>query len=134
MKSDVKQKFNSYPNDVRILLMQIRKIIMDVARADAVGDIEESLKWGEPSYLAKGGSAIRIDWKPKYPNNFFVYFNCKTSLIETIKEIYGNLFVYEGNRALVFELSKKLPLPELKHCISLSLRYHKLKNLPLLGI
>jgi hypothetical protein len=75
-----------------------------------------------------------MDWKPKFPNQVFVYFNCKTTLIETIKEIYGDLFVYEGNRAIVLDLSKAIPLAELRHCISLSLRYHKIKNLPLLGI
>lgn len=133
MESTVKEKFASYPQNARAQLMKIREEIFAVARDEKLGEVEEVLKWDEPSYLVKGGSTLRIDWKAKSPNEIFVYFNCKTSLVETIKEIYGDLFTYQGNRALVLELSKTIPLAELKHCISLTLRYHKIKNLPLLG-
>ena len=133
MQSNVKLKFESYPDDVRALLMQLRYAILDVAKEDCVGEVEESLKWGEPSYSVKGGSTVRIDWKARFPDQYFVYFHCKTSLIETFKEVYGDVFTYEGNRAIVFAVSETVPLTELKHCISLSLRYHKLKHLPLLG-
>ncbi len=132
--SQIKEKFDSYPDLVRQSLLRVRKAIMAVARQDKLGAVEEVLKWGEPSYLVKDGSAVRIDWKPKFPDQYAVYFNCKTSLVETFKEIYGDLFHYQGNRAIVFQLSEKVPMPELKSCISMSLRYHKIKHLPLLGM
>ncbi|MEH6578173.1 MAG: DUF1801 domain-containing protein [Amphritea sp.] len=133
MQLDVQLKFASYPDEMRELLMQIRNTILIVAKEDSIGEVVESLKGGEPSYSAKDGSAVRMDWKPKYPDQYFIYFNCKTRLIETFKEMYGSLFTYEGNRAIVFKISERVPLAELKHCISLSLRYHKIKHLPLLG-
>lgn len=133
MDNGVRKKFESYPDNIRPLFTRIRSIILETAEQDCVGEIEETLKWNEPSYLIKGGSTVRIDWKPKYPHHFFVYFNCKTSLIETFKEVYGDLFTYDGNRAIVLEIAKKLPEKELKQCISMSLRYHKIKHLPLLG-
>jgi Domain of unknown function (DU1801) len=134
MELNVKQKYESYPENARALFSIIRTAIFEVAQSEALGNIEETLKWGEPSYLVKGGSTLRIDWKPKFPNQLSVYFNCKTTLVETFKEIFGNIFRYEGNREIVFLLSEEVPLQELKICISLSLRYHKIKNLPLLGV
>jgi hypothetical protein len=134
MELNVSQKYATYPDNVKILLMKIRDLVFAVAQAENLGRIEETLKWGEPSYLAKGGSALRIDWKPKFPNQIFVYFNCKTKLVETFKEVFGNFFHYEGNRAIVFDISQEIPLAELKLCILASLKYHKIKNLPVLGL
>jgi len=133
MNSTVQAKLDSYPSNVKRKLLRIRKLILEVGSEDEVGDITETLKWGEPSYLVKTGSTLRMDWKPKSPDQYAIYFNCKTTLIETIKEVYGDIFRYEGNRAIVFSLKEKLPVPELKACISLSLRYHQIKHLPLLG-
>ncbi len=133
METNVKKKYDAYPDSVQKYFLNIRAAIFEVAKAEGL-DIEETLKWGEPSYLAKGGSTIRVDWKPKFPNQLSVYFNCKTSLVETFKEVFGNVFRYEGNREVIFALSETLPLTEFKACVSLSLRYHKIKNLPLLGM
>jgi hypothetical protein len=133
MDIDVKAKLESYPRDIRPALLRIRKLILDVAREDNVGEIIETLKWGEPSYFTKQGCAVRFDWKPKKPDQYAIYFNCRTSLVETFKEIYGDLFKYEGNRAIVFELYEKISEKQLKHCVSMSLRYKSLKTLPLLG-
>ena len=86
-----------------------------------------------PSYLTKHGSTIRMDWKKSQPDQYVVYFNCKTKLIDTFKEIYTDKFNFEGNRAIVFNIKDKVPINELKHCFSLSLTYHKIKHLPMLG-
>lgn len=115
------------------MLTRLEGLILEVAAENKIGPVEESLKWGEPSFSVKGGSAVRIDWKKKYPEKCFVFFQCQTRLVEIFKEIYGDTFEYDGKRAIILELSQKLPLLELKHCVILSLQYHKLKHLPLLG-
>ena len=126
--------FESYPPAIRKKLLSLRKLIYEVAAQDKnIGVLEECLKWGEPAYLAKSGSAVRINWKALSPDNLFVYFNCKTKLVETFKELYGDSFVYQGNRALEFNVNDEIPLAPLKHCIVLSLNYHRIKHLPLLG-
>ncbi|WP_405600830.1 MULTISPECIES: DUF1801 domain-containing protein [unclassified Pseudoalteromonas] len=129
----VQNKFSTYPIDVSILLNALRDLIFEVAKHDEISDITETLKWGEPSYISKIGSTIRIDWKNKYPEQYFIYFNCKTSLVDTFKELYGDTFIYEGNRAIVFKINQAVPYKELAHCISMSLRYKKIKHLRLLG-
>ena len=133
MPADVQCKFDAYPAHVQDVLLELRRIIMQLASELTVTKLEESLKWGQPSYLAAGGSTIRIDWSSKSPQQFRVYFICSTLLIETFKELYPGTFCYEGNRAIVFQLRQKIPLLELKHCLLMSLNYHKIKKLPLLG-
>ena len=62
-----------------------------------------------------------------------MYFNCNTKLVDTFKEVYPDTFSYAGNRAINFHRDETVPAAELEHCIFLSLRYHKIKHLPLLG-
>ena len=131
--ASVSRKFSSYPKDVRTKLEYLRSLIMQVASEEGVEDIEETLKWGEPSYIAKSGSTIRIDWKKASPDRYSMYFNCKTKLLSTFKEIYPDSFSYSGNQEIYFKMNESLPTKELKHCIYLSLKYHEVKQLPLLG-
>ncbi len=130
----VKHKFNGYPQHIRKKLKTLRQIIIQAAiEEETIAEIEETLKWGEPSYLAKKGSTIRIDWKVKNPNQYAIYFKCTSKLVPTFKELYGDTFKYEKNRAIQFSLDDKLPVPELKECIKLALKYHIIKKLPRLG-
>jgi hypothetical protein len=138
MDSRIKTKFDSYPETARLWLLEIRAAIFEVAAEESLGEITESLKWGELSYQSKAGSPIRIDWKAKSPHAISVYFNCKTVLVDTFKEIYQDTFIYAGNREIVFQIPddfslKELPILELKACLSMALRYHQIKHLPLLG-
>lgn len=131
---DVARVFEGYPEPVREKLLGLRRLILETAsETEEVSSVEETLKWGEPSYIARGGSTVRIAWKEKRPNQFGLYFNCNTSLVDTFKTLYGNVFTFEGKRAIVFGESDDLPVGPLKHCISLALTYHRIKRLPLLG-
>jgi len=98
----VMETINSYPAVVQQRLLALRKLILEVAnQIDGLDALEETLKWGEPSYLAKHGSTIRIDWKPKKPEQFAIYFKCTSKLVETFKIVHKNTFRYEGKRALI---------------------------------
>lgn len=133
--AEIAAVFNHYPAHIRQKLMLLRQLILDTAsEINSVTYLEETLKWGEPSYLTKIGSTIRIDWKKSTPNQYAMYFHCKTKLVDTFKELYRDKFSFEGNRAIVFNINEDLPINELKHCISLSLTYHRRKHLPLLGV
>lgn len=133
MDLSVKRKFESYPKHINPLLVNLRELILSVAKQDGVSDLTETLKWGEPSFVTKSGSTLRLDWKVKKPEQYCIYFNCNTSLVETFKEVYGDTFIFDGNRAIVFQVDDVIPLQALSHCISMSLRYKKIKHLPLLG-
>jgi len=131
----VAEVFKNYPRPMRQKLMLLRQLVLDTAsECNISGILEETLKWGEPSYLVNSGSTIRIDWKSSAPDQYAMYFNCKTKLVDTFKELYEDVLKFEGNRAIVFHQNDKIPINEVKHCILLSLTYHDRKHLPMLGI
>jgi len=118
--------FSGKPAQVQAKLLRLRKIVLDTAaKMDGVA-IEETLKWGQPSYLAKGGSTIRIDAVKGDPRRVAMYFICHTDLIATFRELYPELD-YDGNRAILLDVRAKLPQDALRHCISLALSYRKRK-------
>ena len=132
---EVAEVFTNYPQHMRKKLMFLRQLVLDTAsETEGVSALEETLKWGEPSYLTKSGSTIRMDWKKSKPDQYTMYFHCKTTLVDTFKELYRDKFKFEGNRAIVFTESDEIPINELKHCISLALTYHGRKHLPMLGV
>ena len=126
--------FANYPTDVRRKLSALRDLIFATAkRTPGVGAVEETLKWGQPSYLTtetKSGSTIRLDAIPGVPDCYAIYFHCQTTLVETFKEKFGTKFRYEGNRALIFATDDKVPETELGECIALALTYHLKKQGP----
>jgi len=121
--------FEQYPEKVQGKLYHLRTLIIETAKEmDSVGELEETLKWGEPSYLTKHGSTIRIDWKSRTPDQYAMYFKCTSKLVPTFKYLFGKLFTFEKNRAIVFNMVDKIPVKELKICIELALKYHLVKN------
>lgn len=130
----VKDVFNAYPKEVKNKLLHLRELVLKTAsEIEGLNTLEETLKWGEPSYLTKHGSTLRMDWKPKNPDQYAMYFKCTSKLVPTFKTIYKNKFNFEGTRAIVFNLQDNIPETELKQCILFALTYHKRKHLPLLG-
>lgn len=130
----VREVFDNYPKSVKKQMLKLRALVLNTAsEIDGLEKLEETLKWGEPSYLTKYGSTIRIDWKEKNPEEYAIYFKCTSNLIETFRILYKDTFKFAGKRAIIFQLNDKIPEIELKHCISMALKYHKVKQLPLLG-
>ncbi len=126
--------FNNYPKSIKTKIEHLRNLIIETAEElEGINTLEETLKWGEPSYIVKKGSTIRIDWKEKNPDQYAMYFKCTSKLVETFKNVYKDTFVYEKNRAIIFQLNDTIPTPELKQCIAAALTYHSIKQLPFLG-
>jgi hypothetical protein len=128
----------SYPDNIRKKILFLRQLIFaTAAQTPGVGQLDETLKWGEPSYIttqSKSASTVRIAWKKSDPHSYAIYFNCKTRLVETFKELYGDIFKFSGNRAIIFSETDTVPVAQLQHCIALSLTYHQIKHLPMLGV
>ncbi len=127
--------FDNYPDPVRDRMLALRNLVIETAKEiDGIAKLEETLKWGEPSYLTKSGSTLRMDWKSKKPDQYAMYFKCTSRLVETFRMEFNNLLNFEGNRAIIFRLDEKIPKDVLKKCIETTLTYHKVKHLPKLGI
>ena len=124
---EVAAKFDSYPANVRRKLLALRELVFRTAAATSgVGEIEETLKWGEPAYVTKNksGSTVRMDWKKSDPDHYALYFHCQTNLVDTFRTLFPHDFRFEGNRALVFPLESDVPQDSLAVCIAASLTYH----------
>ncbi len=113
--------------------MFLRQLILETAAAiEGVGELEETIKWGEPSYLTpktKSGSTIRIDWKKSQEEQYAMYFKCTANLVPAFRERFTRKFRFEGNRSIVFNIDEEIPIIELKSCIALALTYHRNKKL-----
>ncbi|MEQ9290268.1 MAG: DUF1801 domain-containing protein [Cyclobacteriaceae bacterium] len=126
--------FDKYPAKARVKIQNLRRLIVETASEVAeIQGLEETLRWGEPSYIVKKGSTIRIDWKEKTPDQYAMYFKCTSRLVPTFKMVFGDMFRFEGTRAIVFQMDEELPEAELKKCITAGLTYHRVKHLSLLG-
>ncbi|UPK03709.1 DUF1801 domain-containing protein [Bradyrhizobium sp. 170] len=123
--------FSAYPTPVKARLLALRRLIFDTAdTTEGVGALEETLKWGQPSYLTTGsesGSTIRIDQVKAEAGRYAVYFHCQTDLVETLRELYPELR-YGGNRSILLDAGEKLPEKALRHCVALALTYHLRKR------
>jgi Domain of unknown function (DU1801) len=125
---EVEAVFDAYPRPLKARLLALRRLILQTAKATAgVGTLQETLKWGQPSYLTaetKSGSTIRIDQVKSAANQYAIYFHCQTDLVETFRELYPTQFRYGGNRCILFDAADKPPDAALRHCVALALTYH----------
>jgi hypothetical protein len=120
--------FSAYPKPLKAKLLALRRLIFDTAKTTkGVGAVQETLKWGQPSYLTpetKSGSTIRIDRVKSDANRYAVYFHCQTDLVETFRELYPTELRYGGNRSILLDTEDDIPEPALRHCVALALTYH----------
>lgn len=133
MKAAITEIIGDYPPPAKIMFSAIRQLIFNISKDEGLGRIDETLKWGEPAYLCASGSTVRISWKPANPERVSLYFNCQTKLMSTFREIFPEAFEFHGNREIRLPLSGSVPEEELRLCLSMALRYHRIKHLPLLG-
>lgn len=129
LATDVAAVLASYPETVRVEVLALRRLILDTAAAiDGVGAIEETLKWGQPSYLTRetgSGSTIRIAaTRPDSGHDYAMYLICRTNLVETFERLFGDVFTHEGNRVLLFTIGQEVPEEELRECVAMALTYH----------
>ncbi|MEM1198463.1 MAG: DUF1801 domain-containing protein [Pseudomonadota bacterium] len=128
----VEAVFEGYPELVREKLLSLRTLIFETARAtDGVGPLDETLKWGQPSYLTpdtRSGSTIRIDQVRKRPDSYAVYFHCQSGLVPLFKELYKDELQFDGKRAILLNIDTALPEEPLRHCVALALTHHLRKK------
>ncbi len=132
---EVDEVFDKSPDTVRGKLLCLRALIIETAQeTEVITHLEETLKWGQPSYITRRGSTLRLGWNEKATDQYAMYFQCTSRLVSTFKVVFEKQFRFEGNRAIVFGLTDEVPVNELKQCIKAALTYHNVKGLLTLGI
>lgn len=127
--SEVAAVFDACPKKIRIKLLFLRELIFEIAaKTPGVGKVEETLKWGSPSYLTtetNSGTTIRIDRIGAQKGKFAMCVHCQTTLVGPFKKIYGDdAFDYDANRGVILDVNDEIPVKELSHFIFMALTYH----------
>ena len=124
----VRAAFEAYPATLRADLLALRQLIFDTAgETEGVGGLIETLKWGQPAYVPsrpRTGSTVRIGVFKPADQKYGIFFHCQTTLVPTFRALYGNRFLFQGDRAIVLSRGEKVPKDALGHCIALALTYH----------
>ncbi len=107
-------------------------ILETAAKTPGVGALDETLKWGQPSYLTtetRSGSTIRIDRvKPGAGDDkerYALYVHCQTTLVWTFRRLYREELTFGGNRSILLEADRRLPKAAVRHRIALALTHHR---------
>ncbi len=130
----VKAAFDAHAKPMRSSLLRLRELVLaSVSEHPRVGALIETLKWGEPAWLPAAprvGTTVRINALRRSSTQYACYFHCKTTLIRTFRLLYPEIFLFEGDRAIVFSVGDSVAEEPFKHCVALALTYH-LRHSPL---
>lgn len=125
-RPEIAAVFEAHPAPVRERLLDLRALILETAeQTEGVGDVEETLKWGQPAYVtadSKSGTTIRID--SKSPEHYALYVHCQTDLIRRVRKTYPKLQCV-GNREIAFAVTDDLPEREVREVVVQALTYHR---------
>ena len=129
MTPAIADKFARYPDATRQELRKLRALILETAaQLPGVGALDETLKWGQVSYLTSqsgSGTTIRID-HDRPSGRAALYVNCKTDLVSRYRTLYPDGFSYQGDRAVL--LPPDADEAALRHVVALALTYHAAKK------
>ncbi|HEV7320706.1 MAG TPA: DUF1801 domain-containing protein [Ensifer sp.] len=128
MPADVAKAFARWPEPARAQLLTVRQLIFSTAaETPCVGELTETLKWGEPAYLTEAtgsGSTIRLGISKSPGGEGAVLFNCHTTLAAAFRVQFSE-FAYQGNRAILLDPARTVPTAQLAICLAMALTYHR---------
>jgi hypothetical protein len=128
-ESDVEDYFANLPASPRAACLALQSLIR---RAATIADIPltETLKWGQPSFAPpkRIGTPIRLSWSAKSPDRVEFLVHCQTTLVEAWRHWFGDLFDYDGTRAVHIPLGQPLPEEALHIMAMMALTYHQKKG------
>ncbi|MBO6675146.1 MAG: DUF1801 domain-containing protein [Rhizobiales bacterium] len=128
MPTEVADAINAMPEPSRTRVLQLRDLVLAEAAARGIAPLEETLKWGQPSYLpGRAGTTIRLG-ADETTGGAKLFVHCQTTLVDDWRSRFGNRLAYEGNRAVLIDPEGPLPTEELSLCIGAALTYHSSKR------
>ena len=85
---DVRAAFEAFPDAFHQPLRDLRQLILETAESDPrVGALQETLKWGQPSWLPvrpRVGTTIRLG-TDRSGAHLALFFHCQTSVIRNFR-------------------------------------------------
>lgn len=118
--------FEGFPSPERAKLLALRALIFETAASlPQIGQIEETLKWGQPAYLTsqtKSGTTIRLGVQKQGGAALFIH--CQTTVIPEFQHMFPDEFTFDGTRAVHIRKVDTPTLQKLKMLITRALSYH----------
>lgn len=108
----------------RAHMLTLRDLIFDIASELPVGAVEESLKWGQPSYATsdtKSGTPIRL--AVTKDGDVAVLTHCQTTVMSDFRALAPPDMRFDGNRALHLSPADPIPLGAIAPLIRAALTY-----------
>ena len=94
--------FAAFPAPARATLTDLRTLIFELAAELPIGGLDESLKWGQPSYLGRmpnSGTPIRLGVTKS--GDVAILAHCQSTVISDFRAIAPLGMRFDGNRALL---------------------------------
>lgn len=116
----VQAVYKAYPQAQAERMLTLRRWVFE--SADELGlVVTEALRWGEPAYLCKQGTTLRMDAKSEGACSLYVH--CQTDLVAQFWERHGDILELIGTREVRLPMHTPLPEHALRDCITLALTY-----------
>ncbi len=129
MPASVRAVIDSYPEPARDGVLCLRDLILKVAAGlPQLGALVETLKWGQPAYLAPKGSTLRIGLHKEA--SFALFAHCQSGIISDYAQTFPGWDRIDGNRAVLFDAPGQIEPDRLSHLIQHALTYHCKRPLP----
>lgn len=122
---EVAEALGALPSELQPGLQALRELIFEVAENVGAAPLQESLKWGQPSYLSarpRESTAVRIGAN-KDREHVALFFHCQSSVVPEFRAMFPDDFRYDGNRAVLFRPGEDLQKDKLRLCIAHALQY-----------
>ena len=120
----VQAAYDAMPSASRDTLLAVRAMIYDLAADLPVGRIEETLKWGQPSYATpdtKAATPIRLGVTKT--GTAAIFTHCQSSVMADFQAICSPDLIFDGNRALHLPADAMPPLKNLTPLLHAALTY-----------
>lgn len=121
---DVENAFMAFPDPVRSGLVTLRGLILDVAAGlPQVGQVEECLKGGRPTYLVPDNRAATMLQLGMAESGQFALFG-PSRVVSVFRTEHEDDFRFDGNQAIVFTSENEIRPEALSGLIDHALTYH----------
>ena len=122
----IQSALDAMPDDVRAALLPVRDLIYKLATELSVGRIEETLKWGQPSYTTpdtKVATPIRLGVSKTGRPAIFTH--CQSTVMTNFQNTCPPEFEFDGNRALYLEPAGDIAMEKIAPLIGAALTYRR---------
>ena len=120
----IKAAFAAFDADQRTGLLALRAHIFETAATLPIGRVEESLKWGQPSYNTpdtRAATPIRLGTTKA--GDIAIFTHCQSTVMSDFRALAPANMRFDGNRALHVSPSHPIPLDDITPLIRAALTY-----------